>query len=151
MQDFTPEQRQKLLDAPILVMQNVMGVDGAGFINSLRESKAALDWVREAMQDVAENLLVQEAGQHFLDLVGAGGTDLPDTPTLAAFFAEIDHVVALIANDPDGLDYRAFLYILGERVAGAAGTGFLGRGERVSEEEGAVLQALRAKLGLNEE
>ncbi|GEM_PF-2242115 len=146
MQSFSPEQMEHLIQAPFLVLKNITSIDGGGFFNALREGKAGLDFVREAMKEVPDNELIQEVGQNFLDV--AGKETGPDTPTLAEFFVRMQQVVAVLGDHPDGSDFKAFLYTLGEYVASSSGTGFLGRGEKISPEEGAVLQALAQTFGM---
>ena len=147
---FTPEQLSAAGELPVIIIQGVITVDGTTYSSVVREMMAVAKFVDEAQAAYAGNLLVQSALMRFIDESGNIDTGLDSNkveyiPT-DDVLASVDYVMDLFAGLPELLGYKQFIYTLAEKIATAAGTGLLGMGAKVSEEEAALLQALQARL-----
>lgn len=149
---LTPEQYQQLLIVVQAVWDGIMGADEGGPLNSLRENKAAADYVTDSKGEFADNAIVQQ-------LIGSltpGGGDgldadgIQEAITLAlAPNTLMQHIGALsqvLNQHPDGMGVKEFIYGLAEAIAEAAGTQRFGGGDKVSDTEKQWLDALAAWL-----
>jgi hypothetical protein len=149
---FTPEQLNAAAELPVIIIQGVITVDGTTYSSVVRELIAIAKFVDEAQAAYAGNLLVQAALLRFIDESGNIDTGLDSNkveyiPT-DDVLASVDYVMDLFAGLPELSGYKQFIYDLAEKIATAAGTGLLGSGAKVSQEEAALLQALQARLGV---
>jgi hypothetical protein len=149
---FTQDQLSAAGELPVIIIQGVITVDGTTYSSIVREMMAVAKFIDEAQIKYADNLLVQAALMRFIDESGNIDTGLdsekveyiPEGDVLQA----VDYVLNMFAGLPELPGYKQFLYILAEKIATAAGTGLLGMGAKVSPEEAAMLQDLRARLGI---
>ena len=139
------------------VIRNVMGImslaGDSGMIGRMRESKASIDFFREAAAHFEDNPVIErmitalvEDGDDDLTMDTVDVTQL-DLNTVLAQVNGVHHILAGV--DPQtGHDVRAFIYGIAESVAAAAGGGLFGGGEKVNETEALILDSLHAQLGL---
>lgn len=152
---LTPEQLRQVVIVIQAVWDGVMGADEGGVINSVRESKAAADYISEAQKEYAGNRTVE---QIISALTPGGGDDLDAEGQQEAMRLALDpntlmrdHVGELdtiLGGSPDTYGVKTFLYHLAERIASAAGTERFGGGDKISAAEQQWLTVLRAWLGL---
>ncbi len=139
------------------VIRNVMGImslaGDSGLIGRMRESKASIDFFREAAAHFEGNPIIEAM---ITALVEGGDDDLTmDTVDvtqldLNTVLAQVNGVNPLLAGvDPQtAYDVRAFIYGIAESVAAAAGGGLFGGGDKVNETEALILDSLHTQLGL---
>ncbi len=157
--DFSNEEWELLREAPHSVAIAVAVAGASGIFGSLKEAMATAGAMVEALQ--GENTLLRELCTREEIKAAQGGLrsgiKMTDIETLrehlkADAVQKAEAATSLLDQKgfaEDSSAYRAFLMATGDRVAKAAKEGgFLGfGGERVSENERAVLAALGAALG----
>lgn len=149
MKAYTDEERQILLELPIWLIAGTAQVDKTGPVSFTMELKAGLEFMQAAVEPFQGNALLQEC---FALARGLTKDELPTDKTMVsadAVLDQIDLALSLLADDPDGPGYRAFLVALAQQVANEAGEGLFGRGQKVSAEEASFIQALKQRLGMN--
>lgn len=147
---FTQDQLNAAGELPVIIIQGVITVDGTTYSSIVREMMAVAKFIDEAQVQYANNLLVQAALMRFIDESGNINTGLdsekveyiPESDVMEA----VNYVVNLFEGLPELPGYKQFLFTLAEKIATAAGTGLLGMGAKVSAEEAALLDDLRAQL-----
>jgi hypothetical protein len=149
---FTQEQLDAAVELPIVIIHGVISVDGTTYSSVVRELLAIARFVDEAQVTYADNLLVQAALLHFVDEEGNVNTGL-DSETVEHIppgdvLSGVDYVMNLFVGLPELPGYKHFIYSLAEKIATAAGTGLLGTGAKVSDQEAELLHHLRARLGI---
>lgn len=136
------------------VWDGVIGADEGGLMNSVRESKAAADYLTESRAEFAGNSVVE---QIISALTPGGGDDLSAEEQQAAMELALDpnvlmqrvgEIDAMLGGSPEAYGVKVFLYTLAERIAGAAGTARFGGGEKFSAAEQQWLTILRAWLAI---
>jgi hypothetical protein len=127
---------QTVCSAPMAVASAVIAAD-FGITTCIQESKAAVqhlesypsngEWMREVIKGALDGASENEAAASG-DTIGVALTTLRKAMTVVKAYAP-DQIAA----------YSALVTSLAEQVANAAGEGFFGGGERVSDDERAVL------------
>jgi hypothetical protein len=147
---FTQQQLSAAAELPNVIIQGMITVDGTTYGSVVREFVALGKFIDEAQVAYANNLLVQSALLRFIDEEGNIQTGLdaeriehiPPDQVLEG----VDIVMEVLAGLPETPGYKQFIFTLAERIAGAAGGGLFGSGNRISQEEAALLEALRVRL-----
>ncbi len=153
MAEFDP-----IIQALLPVIRNVLGIislaGDSGLIGRMRESKASIDFFRQAAEGFDENPIIRgivtaviEGDDDDLTMETVDVTQLD----LRSVLAQVGSVPQMLAGvDPQhAYDVRAFIYLVAENVASAAGGGLFGRGEKINDTEASVLDSLRIQLGLS--
>lgn len=144
--DFSDDEWKQVLEGPTSAGMIVIASDRGG---SVRESFSMAKTYTEARQQHGASELLDEivAAKPEMDKTRAGSVEQMREHSLQ----NIRDAVALLeskASAEDLDEYRKFVLALAERVAEARKEGFLGlSGERVSDEEKAALEEIRAALG----
>jgi hypothetical protein len=147
---FTQQQLSAAAELPNVIIQGMITVDGTTYGSVVREFVALGKFIDESQVAYANNLLVQSALLRFIDEEGNIQTGLdaeriehiPPDQVLEG----VDIVMEVLAGLPETAGYKQFIFTLAERIAGAAGGGLFGSGNRISQEEAALLEALRVRL-----
>ncbi len=149
MKHYSDEELQILLELPIWLIAGTAQVDKTGPVSFTMELKAGLEFMQAAVEPFQGNVLLQECFAFASNLTK---DELPTEKTLVsgnAVLEQVDLVLSILGDDPDGPGYRAFLVALAQQVAHEAGEGMFGRGEKISSEEAGFLQALKQRAGIN--
>ena len=158
--DYTNEEWDLLCAGPLLAGLGVSLIE-RGLVSDLQESAAITRAVLDAKKTHADNELVvaviavlniaeESHGNAAFEAKGADAAKGPEGATPESVLAELVKIDAIldakaqadakVANE--GIVYRNFLYGVADKVANAAG-GFLGLGEKVSEDEAYFLKKLK--------
>lgn len=148
---FTQEQLDAAAELPVVIIHGVISVDGTTYSSVVRELMAVARFVDEAQVNYANNLLVQAALLRFVDESGNVNTGIDSEKVeyipAGDVLGGVDYVLNLFVGLPELPGYKHFIYSLAEKIATAAGNGLLGTGAKVSDQEAALLQELRSRLG----
>lgn len=149
MSDYTSDQVRSLVDALNNVMVGIMKVGGSGTFGMVREGMAAVSFLKEARESFAGSQLIQQVIEMVMNRVQGGSSEESvsyDQPE-DAMLAQIGAAVANLQGE-DGQLFRSMLLQFAEKVAGAAGQGLFGSGEKISSGEANFLAKLQQVLGL---
>lgn len=148
--DFSNEEWTKVLEAPLLAGMGISLLD-MGVVSFAKELHAMIKAVVEAKASYTGNPLVQAVIADF----ETKSTDAPPAPpekkNSDAILADIGQVVAIVdakAAGDEARGFKTFLFGISEQVANASGSGFLGFGEKVSDDEKAFLAKLKSTLSV---
>lgn len=122
----------------------------AGIVGRILEGGALAKFVSEAAEKFKGNPVVDGIARMFKEgAVGEPNIDLKhlDIGSVLNQAAGLDGVLASLGGDA-ARGVKEFIYGMAEKVAGAAGGGLFGSGQKVSAEEAGFLSDLRAKLGV---
>lgn len=145
MSNYSPEQLHGLAEAVNSVLGGVMQAGGSGLFGMLREGMAAMGFLKEMQENFAENDLIQQVLGLVLEKGTHSGEALPES---ADYLGQIQGALAGLQNDAIGEQFKQMLYQFAERVAGAAGQGLFGTGEKISHGEADFLGQLKQTLGI---
>jgi len=156
--NYTPQEWDKLSDAPLYVGGAVMVAARSGFFGTLREGFSMVCSPGDLAKQFPHNALIQ----------GVVKEAAPEDPSATSFASDRDpqpeviqaealaccrtvaDILAHKASPAEADEYRSWLLQIGWRVANAAREG--GRfglgGQRVSEAELAILRDIAEALGL---
>lgn len=150
-----PEQNlNRLLDVVKMIIVGVMGADAKGGpFKTMREMKAGSDYMTKAHKLYDGNALIQQVAADMTadnDLLSDEGQQVDlNTVGYEDIFNAVSQIDMLIgAGNPEGHEFKEFLYDLAYTIADASGTGVMGRGEKISDYEAGFLNILRERLGL---
>jgi hypothetical protein len=155
--DFTPEEWQSILQAPMAIGA-LITLSSPAMGDAIKESMAVASAIAKAAQDADGNALVAALAAEYTDRATAKAAQ-PDLTSRdpAEVKAQLLGVVTAAgaalgskAGADDVAQVKAWLYSLGEAAANAAKEGdFMGiGGQRVSPEEEAALAEIKGALGL---
>lgn len=151
---LSPDLYRQLLIVVQAVWDGLVGADGGGMVNSLRENKAAADYITDSRKEFADNAIVQ---QLVASLTPGGGDGLDEAGLQEAMqlalapdtlMQHIGQLSTTLNQMQDGFGVKQFIYGLAETIANAAGTQRFGGGEKVSANEQEWLDALDAWLSV---
>ena len=149
-EDFSNEEWQALMKAPVVAAATIMAFD-SGIVSKIREFLAATKYLQEAWVEFASYPIVKEIIKEFADPGGlnwAGEKPITEL-TLgsdAPIFQETLDILADRASVEEIEAYKAFIYKVAFTVAKAAGDGFFGFGNPISEREKEFLNRLKQEL-----
>jgi hypothetical protein len=149
--DYTNEEWELLCAGPLLAGLGVSLLD-PGLVSGLQESAAIHRATHEAHKAYADNQLVQAVLAE-IEAKGEAAYKAPAGATPESVLAQLVKIDAILdakgkAGDDaadEGIVYRNFLYQVADKAANAAG-GFMGLGDKVSEEEAYYLKKLKEIL-----
>jgi len=129
------------------IIAGMLRQSDSGLIGGMREAGAIATYLKEAETKFAGNAIIEQVSS---TLLTGGDIDLPDLMdiNLSDVLRDVGNLTEVLHTLPGGDQVRTFVYELAERVAGAAGGGLFGGGQKVSAGEQQMLAALRAQLGL---
>lgn len=147
--DFSTDEWKLLLDTLLLPGLAIMQL-GFGVVSSYKEFKAMILTVVSAKERYPDNGLIQAIAAEMEATEPKDSSEGAALGSLDETLEKLRGVVALVeARAPgDAAGYKAFLYEIASATASAAGSGFLGTGPKVSDEEAGVLSQLKGALGL---
>ena len=145
----------QIVQSVLPVVMNVIGgllkTSEAGMFGKLREAGAIGVFIAESAQQFEGNPLMSslisaiqgDEGMNILKNIDLKNLNVSDVLNQVS---NLDNV--LTDAGADAAPVKSFIVELAEKVAGAAGEGLFGSGEKVSEEEQTFLADLRDKLGV---
>jgi hypothetical protein len=138
----------KIVPVAWLVMEGAMRVGGLHLIPSLREGGAAARYIKESQTTYKSNLIVEGVIESINNKKGEPKekVDLKNFDT-AEVMKSLDEINPILeAEGEQGVQAKDFIYGLAEAMAGSSGSGYMGTGERVSEDEAKFLADIKAHL-----
>ncbi|MDX2076002.1 MAG: hypothetical protein SFZ02_06195 [bacterium] len=140
---FSADQLEYIIKVIRGIVDGMMSAGNSGMVGRAREMTAFTEYIKKATAQYGDNPLV---GQ-LLDY-GDALMDKSDFADPSELFSAMSELGDGLPQDDMGNGVRQFIYGLAEAVAGASGGGFLGRGDKISDDENDYLDFLRGKLGL---
>ena len=125
-------------------------IDRNDNIGTMREFRDGIKFIAKAKERYQRNALIQ-------DMVEGGDKSIQEVQAYTvgerqeavwAYQRRIDEAVGLLANDEEAREFKVVLVELAKAVAGAAGFGIFGTGEKVSIAEATFIDALKRRLGV---
>jgi hypothetical protein len=154
MASYTDEQKSRLMQMPAAVLIGAIVADAGSAVVGVREFMSGEKFITEAGRAYSGNTLIQDMLKN-LNLPKLEETVRPifGLGDIKAVQAECQRMIsnglAVLANDGEANQFKAFLVGLAEKVVNAAGEGFFGnRGARVSANEVAYMNQLKQQLGV---
>ncbi|HIK45770.1 MAG TPA: hypothetical protein IGR64_12930 [Leptolyngbyaceae cyanobacterium M65_K2018_010] len=158
MADYSPEELQTLVTAPMLTGLAVAMID-MGIVSTAIEAAAMSKEIAGAAKKYPTNSIIQAAFSEETLKSGQVKLEKPDIkPEDVQSGAVVDQAIAAInaalqvvegkATPADIAQYKQFVYDCGQVVAEAAGSGLFGSGDKVSAKEAAALDRLKVAMGL---
>lgn len=149
--DYTNEEWELLCAGPLLAGLGVSLLD-PGLVSGLAENFAIKAATHAAKEAYSDNELVK-AVVAAIEAKGDAAFKAPEGATSESVLEQLVKIDAILdakakANEAvadEGIVYRNFLYRVADKAANAAG-GFLGLGDKVSEEEAYYLKKLKEIL-----
>jgi hypothetical protein len=143
---------QQIVSTLIPVIKDVIAgsitMSDSGTIGGARELGAIATYLRDALTQFEGNTIIEGVVGGLFDVDGSVQmTDL-DQLDVTNLFRSVGSAAALLDAIPGGGEIKGFIYGLAEKVAGAAGGGLFGGGQKVNAGEEQYLAGLRAQLGL---
>lgn len=153
MGSYTPEQLAQIETLPSAVILAAMMVEVHGPIAAFREVAAGMKFIHQAKTVFPNNALIQGVPEDAsLATSHAHHIEVSTTDERAAarakIQAEMDAGLALLADDVEAYEFKAFLVHIAEKVIEAAGSGLFGSGERISPAEQTFVQTLKQRLSV---
>lgn len=130
------------------IMGGAMKVGGLHITPSMRAGGAAAKYVSASQDTYKGNPIVEGVISSIQKRKGEQKeqVDLKNLDT-AMVMRGVDEIVPILdAEGERGAQTKDFLYGLGESMVSASGSGFMGSGERVNEDESKFLADLKAHL-----
>jgi len=156
--ELSADERNRLMGAPLAAALAVMTVD-LGVFSSAQEALALGRELAGAAKRYADNPLItslfdEEALRQGIhpEKLQVSAEDVLEGRVLDRALAEVDEAMALARSKADEASVKQYAELIVDgcvAVAEAAGKGLFGSGEKVSAEEKAALERIRAHLGLN--
>jgi hypothetical protein len=158
MSDYTPEELQTIVNAPMMTGLAVAMVD-MGIVSTAIEATAMAKQIAGAAEKYPSNQVIQAAFSEAAFKSKQVKMAKPDIkPEDVKSGAVVDQAIAAVntalgtiegkATVEEVAEYKQFIYDCGKAVAEAAGSGLFGSGSKVSAKEAAALDKLKAAMGL---
>jgi hypothetical protein len=129
------------------VMEGAMKVGGLHLTASMREGGAASKYIRQSQGAYKANPII--AGVTNSIIHSKGEREKVDLKSVdpAEVMKKVDEIVPILeAEREQGTQTKTFIYGLAKAMVGASGSGFMGTGEKVNENESKFLADLKAHL-----
>ena len=151
MAQYTREQKARLMALSGDVLMTTLLIDRNDAIGTVREFRDGIKSINNAKNKYPHNALIQDmiAGADKSIQEVQGYTERERQTTVWAYQKRIDEVIALLADDEEAREFKLVLVELAQAVAGAAGPGVFGIGEKVSKAEATFINALKRRLGVS--
>ena len=158
MGDYTPEELQTIVNAPMFTGLAVAMVD-MGIVSTAIEATAMSKQIAGAAEKYPNNSVIQAAfSESAFKSKGfkmakpeIKSDDVKSGAVIDQAIEAIHAALAVIeskATAEEVAQYKQFIFNCGETVAEAAGSGLFGTGSKVSAKEAAALEKLKTALGL---
>jgi hypothetical protein len=151
MAQYTQEQMIRLMTLSGDVLMATLLIDRNDNIGTMREFRDGIKYIATAKNKYPRNALIQNM------IVGADKS-IQDVQVYTvserqeavwAYQNRIDETISILANDEEAKEFKRILVELAQAVAGAAGFGIFGAGEKVSVAEATFIDALKQRLGVS--
>jgi hypothetical protein len=158
MSDYTPDELQTIVNAPMFTGLAVAMVD-MGIVSTAIEATALSKQIAGAAEKYPDNSVIQ-AGfseetfknkQVKMAKPDIKSEDVKSGAVVDQAIEAINQALGVIeskATAEEVTQYKQFVYDCGKAVAEAAGSGLFGSGNKVSAEEAAALDKLKTAMGL---
>jgi hypothetical protein len=149
MTNLSPDQIQSLVQAALKILQGIMSIGSGTVVGIMREGSAAFSYLKEAEGKFAGNVIIQQMIQGMR--AKPADPDAPhedDDKDAMTLLNEAAGTFGLLGIDEASMNVKRFLLELTAKVAGAAGSGILGTGQKISEQEQDFINQLRGILGV---
>ena len=151
MAQYTQEQKVRLMALSGDVLMATLLIDRNDNIGTMREFRDGIKYITNVKNKYPRNTLIQDM------IVGADKTIQEvqvytvDERQAAvwAYQKRIDEAISILANDEEAKEFKRVLVELAQAVAGAAGFGIFGTGEKISIAEATFINALKQRLGVS--
>jgi hypothetical protein len=133
------------------VLMATLLIDRNDNIGTMREFHDGIKAINDAKNKYPHNVLIQ-------DMIAGADKSIQEVQVYTvgerqqavwAYQRRIDETVAFLANDEEAREFKRVLVELAQAVAGAAGFGIFGTGEKVSIAEATFINALKQRLGVS--
>lgn len=150
-ESFTQEEWTKVAEAPMLAGLGVSMLD-FGLVSFTKEFSAMIKAVAAARAEYPNNQLVQSLVAELESKEQNPPAEQGEKKTTDQILADLGTVAAIVdtraSSADEAREFKSFVFGVGEKVANASGSGFLGFGAKVSDAERDYLARLRAQLGI---
>ncbi len=150
MARYTQEQMARLAALSSDIMMATLLIDVTDRVGVLREFRNGTKFIEEAKKTYPQNTLIQnmapgieESIQDILSYSIQQRRAAENT-----YRTRINEAARLLVDDPETKEFKKALINLAQKVAGAAGHGLFGSGEKVSMAEGEFILALKQRFGV---
>jgi len=141
---------QDLINKLLPVIQNVVGgilkSSDSGIIGKFREVGSVGEFLKEAAEEFEGNELIGGLLSGLKDFDLNIDLDNLDPAAVLDNLGGLDDLLGGLGDEAS--DVKGFILRLAEKIAGAAGGGLFGTGDKISASEQQFLTDLKSKLGL---
>jgi hypothetical protein len=150
MTQYTQEQKTRLMTLSGDVLMATLLIDRNDNVGTMREFRDGIKFITNAKNKYPRNALIQNmlAGADKSIQEVQAYTVNERQEAVWAYQRRIDETVGLLANDEEAKEFKLVLVELAQAVAGAAGFGIFGTGEKISIAEATFIDALKRRLGV---
>ncbi len=149
MAQYTQEQKGLLMALSSEVLMATLLIDRNDNVGTLREFRDGIKYITNAKSKYPHNALIQNmmasVDRSIQEVQAYTVTERQEA--VWAYQRQIDEAVSVLANDDEAREFKIVLIELAQAVAGAAGFGIFGTGEKVSIAEATFIDALKRRLG----
>lgn len=150
MAQYTQEQMIRLMSLSGDVLMATLLIDRNDNIGTMREFRDGIKYIANAKNKYPRNALIQNmivgADKSIQEVQAYTVTERQEA--VWAYQNRIDETISILANDEEAKEFKRILVELAQAVAGAAGFGIFGTGEKVSVAESTFINALKQRLGV---
>jgi hypothetical protein len=155
--ETTMADHNAIVNGLLPIIRNVMAVMSLAGETSLfgrmRESKASIDFFRQAAAHFEGNAIIEgvvaavvEGGEDSLQLSSVDFSRL-DLNAVLQQVGSVDRLLVGV-DIQEAHEVKEFILGIATSVAGAAGGGLFGSGDKINQTEAQILTSLQAQLGL---
>ncbi len=150
MAQYTQEQKAHLMALSGDVLMAMLLIDRNDNIGTLREFRDGTKFITNAKSRYPHNALIQ-------NMIAGADKSIQEVQSYTVgerqkavwgYQRHIDEALGFLANDEEASEFKFVLVELAKAVAGAAGPGAFGTGEKISMAEATFLDALKRRLGV---
>ena len=150
MAQYTQEQKVRLMALSGDVLMATLLIDRNDNVGTMREFRDGIKYIANAKKKYPHNALIQ-------DMIVGADKSIQEVQTYTvgerqsavwAYQKRIDETISILANDEDAEEFKRILVELAQAVAGGAGFGIFGSGEKVSVAEAAFINGLKRRLAV---
>lgn len=151
MAQYTQDQMGQLMALSSNVLMAMLLIDRNDNIGTMREFRDGVKSIANAKSKYPRNALIQNmmasTDRSIQEVQAYTVTERQEA--VWAYQRQIDEAVALLANDEEAREFKMALIDVAQAVAGAAGFGIFGSGEKISIAEATFLDALKQRFGFS--
>ncbi|MBA2393427.1 MAG: hypothetical protein H0V70_11885 [Ktedonobacteraceae bacterium] len=150
MAQYTQEQKARLMALSGDVLMATLLIDRNDNIGTMREFRDGIKYITNTKNKYPHNALIQ-------DMIVGADKSIQEVQVYTvgerqkavwAYQNRIDETISILANDEEAKEFKRVLVELAQAVAGAAGFGIFGTGEKISVAEATFINALKQRLGV---